>query len=305
MKNFFIVNPVAGEGKGVEIVQKQLDEIKLELKNSNEFEILITKSPHNATELTKKICEIHQGEDINVFACGGDGTSFEVLNGIINYPHVNFGIIPVGSCNDFLKTFPEYDFYTLEKQLTGKKMKIDVLESSGEYILNVANFGFDARANYDQIRYRRKFKTIKKAYNYALFKNIISPKLGDVVDVYVDDELIFSGKMMLATIANAKYYGGGYICTPKAQYQDGLDDLLVVKKVSIFTFARLIKFYKKGLHVNNPRFQKLLVYRRGINIRIIAKNDLVGCLDGETRINRTFEVTIHKEKINFIIPHKS
>ena len=293
MKNYFIVNPIAGEGKGLEVVQKQIDNLNLYLKADNEFEILLTTKPKEAIILAEKICEENKNTMINIFACGGDGTSFEVLNGIVNFSNVNFGIIPVGSCHDFL---------SLESQLLGQKVGIDVLESDGEFLLNVANFGFDARTNYDQIRYRHRFKTIKKAYNFSLFKNILSPKLGDEVDVYVDGNLIFSGKMMLSTVANAKYYGGGFKCAPHAEYQDGLADILVVKKVSIFTFARLVKFYKKGLHLDNERFNKLLTYRRGQIVDIIAKKALVGCLDGETRISKNFKVKIHKNKIKFIIP---
>ena len=302
MKNYFIVNPIAGEGKGLEVVKEQINHLNLYLKADNEFEILLTTRPKEAIVLAKKICEENKDTAINVFACGGDGTSFEVLNGIIQYPNVNFGIIPVGSCNDFLKTFEGHDFLSLERQLLGQKTCIDVLESDGEFLLNVANFGFDARTNYDQIRYRHRFKTIKKAYNYSLFKNIISPKLGDEVDVYVDGVLMFSGKMMLSTVANAKYYGGGFKCAPHAHYQDGLADILVVKKVSIFTFARLVKYYKKGLHLDNERFHKLLTYRRGQIVDIVAKKALVGCLDGETRIGKSFRVKIHKDKIRFIIP---
>ena len=302
MKNYFIVNPIAGEGKGLEVVQKQIDNLNLYLKADNEFEILLTTKPKEAIILAEKICEENKNTMINIFACGGDGTSFEVLNGIVNFSNVNFGIIPMGSCNDFLKTFENHDFLSLERQLLGQKVGIDVLESDGEFLLNVANFGFDARTNYDQIRYRHRFKTIKKAYNFSLFKNILSPKLGDEVDVYVDGNLIFSGKMMLSTVANAKYYGGGFKCAPHAEYQDGLADILVVKKVSIFTFARLVKFYKKGLHLDNERFNKLLTYRRGQIVDIIAKKALVGCLDGETRISKNFKVKIHKNKIKFIIP---
>ncbi|MEI3526744.1 MAG: hypothetical protein V8R15_01370 [Bacilli bacterium] len=74
------------------------------------------------------------------------------------------------------------------------------------------------------------------------------------------------------------------------------------KKVSIFTFARLVKYYKKGLHLDNERFHKLLTYRRGQIVDIVAKKALVGCLDGETRIGKSFRVKIHKDKIKFIIP---
>ena len=47
---------------------------------------------------------------ITVFACGGDGTMYEVLNGIVGYKNRNFGVIPTGSCNDFLKIFPFKNF---------------------------------------------------------------------------------------------------------------------------------------------------------------------------------------------------
>ena len=103
MKNYFIVNPIAGEGKGLEVVKEQINHLNLYLKADNEFEILLTTRPKEAIVLAKKICEENKDTAINVFACGGDGTSFEVLNGIIQYPNVNFGIIPVGSCNDFLR----------------------------------------------------------------------------------------------------------------------------------------------------------------------------------------------------------
>lgn len=48
MKNYFIVNPIAGEGKGLEVVKEQINHLNLYLKADNEFEILLTTRPKEA-----------------------------------------------------------------------------------------------------------------------------------------------------------------------------------------------------------------------------------------------------------------
>lgn len=54
MKNYFIVNPIAGEGKGLEVVKEQINHLNLYLKADNEFEILLTTRPKEAIVLAKK-----------------------------------------------------------------------------------------------------------------------------------------------------------------------------------------------------------------------------------------------------------
>lgn len=211
MKHFFIINPIAGNGKGLEIVKQQVELLDQALQKDHEFYYYVTSKPNEAIALTKQICQsyVDTKETIRIFACGGDGTCFEVVNGLQGSAHVQMGIIPVGSCNDFLKSFPDFSFLDLASQINGEAILVDLIRVNGEYALNVANFGFDARANYDQIRYRSRFKTVKRAYNYALIKNIFSPKLGDELTVTVDQQILFQGKALLMTVANAKYYGGG------------------------------------------------------------------------------------------------
>lgn len=302
MKNYFIINPVAGCGKAIDVVEKQIEIVSEECKENNEFIIIHTHHQGDATEICKEICEDNINETVNIFACGGDGTCFEVLNGIIGYNNVRFGMLPVGSCNDFLKTFEGYDFIDIEKQLSGNTIDVDTIKVNGEYIINVVNFGFDARANDDQLKLRSKYKSVKKAYNMALFKNILSPKLGDKVVVKVEGKNVFEGKILLAAAANARFYGGGYKCAPLAEVNDGLIDLILVKKVSILTFARLVKYYKAGEHLNNKKFEKYVIYCKGKNIEIIAKNDLTSSFDGEVRHDTNYNIKISKHKIKFILP---
>ena len=79
---------------------------------------------------------------------------------------------------------------------------------------------------------------------------------------------------------------------------------MVVKKVSPITFLKMVKYYKKGEHLDNPKFINILKYCRGKKIQIRGKNDkeIVGCLDGETRIKKEFNVEIISNAINFILP---
>lgn len=305
MKNFFIINKNAGKGNAFYIVKKQLDELDDALKQQHELNCIVTTKPLEGVQIVRDLCQKYQNEEINIFACGGDGTAFEIANGLVESPNVHMGIIPVGSCNDFLKSFPEYEFISIKKQLLGTSRLVDILKVDDEYSLNVANFGYDAKSNYDQIRYRKKFKTVKAAYNFALFKNIISPRLGDDIIVKVDNEVVYDGKALLLSVANAKYYGGGYKCSPLAIVDDGILDVVVVKKVFPLTFLRLVKYYKRGEHLENPRFEKMVTYKTGKKVEIIAKKkDLFGCLDGETRIKPHFNVEIVPKSISFILPKK-
>lgn len=302
MKNFFIINKVAGAKLGEEIVKKQIAELSDEIKENNEFHLLITSRPKEATEMAKKLCEEYKTEEINVFACGGDGTCFEVVNGLVGHLNVHLGIVPVGSCNDFLKSYPDYDFMSIEKLLSGTYQTIDTIDVDGESVLNVANFGFDAKTNYDQLRYRSKFKTVKKAYNFSLLKNILSPKLGDKVTIMVDDKIVFDKKALLINVANGQYYGGGYKCSPYACTDDGILNFMAIKKVTPITFLMMVNKYKIGEHLTHKKFKKVITYVKGRNVKIISLNDLVGCLDGETRIRKEFNLHIVENSISLILP---
>lgn len=94
MKNkiFFIINPIAGKGKG-KIVESQIQQF-FSSKNI-EFKTFLTDKVGHATELTKEI--INQNPTI-IVACGGDGTINEVAQALIG-TDVALGIIPIGSGN--------------------------------------------------------------------------------------------------------------------------------------------------------------------------------------------------------------
>ena len=184
MKHYFIINPAAGI---INATNDLRDKLELIFKDKNEkYDIYITEGPGDVSEQIKKVCTENEMKDnpdeYTFYICGGDGSSFEGVNGVYGFKHARLTIVPVGSCNDFLKTFPEYDFTDLELLINGEERIIDVLRVNDFYSLNIANIGFDARVNDDCIRLKSKYKTVKKAYNVAIRKNLFRP-LGDKVIV--------------------------------------------------------------------------------------------------------------------------
>ena len=88
-----------------------------------------------------------QGEPLRVYACGGDGTLNEAVNGAAGYAHVAVTHYPMGSGNDFLRMFgPDAcRFYDLKELLDGPQTPMDLIECNGRLALNVCSIGFDAR----------------------------------------------------------------------------------------------------------------------------------------------------------------
>ena len=112
MKHYFIINPTAGPKDSS---QKLLDELAaLCKKEPFDYEAHVTTSKEDTLLTAQQVAQNATSETI-VYACGGDGTCFDIINGIACYPNVHFGIIPIGSCNDFLKSFQGIDFSNLSK----------------------------------------------------------------------------------------------------------------------------------------------------------------------------------------------
>ena len=307
MKHIFILNPFAGRKDSSNFFNEQLP--KIFEKRNEEYVIYTTTGPNDATFEIKRRCIENESkenpEDITFYICGGDGTCFEAVNGIVGYPHARMTIIPVGSCNDFLKTFPEYNFMDIESVVNGEERKIDVLKVNERYALNVANIGFDAKVNYDCVRFRHKYKTVKQSYNHAIIRNLLRP-LGDKVRIYDENNnIVFDKKSLLMAIGNGGYYGGGYNCAPYAVCDDGLLEMVVVKKVSLFTFMRLVKLYKLGKHLEMPKFKKFITYNKYKKIIVESDDTLCLCLDGETFHSNRISLEIVSKAIRFLFPKKA
>ena len=101
MKHVFIINSQSAEKK-----RKRLTEEIHRLFPEDEAVIEVTDHPGHAKQLARQYAS--EGTVLRIYACGGDGTLHEVVNGVLNFSHVQVAVIPIGTGNDFIKAFPSY-----------------------------------------------------------------------------------------------------------------------------------------------------------------------------------------------------
>ena len=293
MKHIFVVNTYAGSASAKAQMERLLADFDAE------YEIYYTKGHKDATEYVKQRCSQGGGETLRFYACGGDGTIKEVVDGVYGYDNAEISVVPLGSGNDFVKYYGGADsFLDLNKLKDAESAYIDLIRVNGEYCINVCNFGFDSYAANVMSEVRHK-KIIggKNAYTFGVLKAFLFGMKSNA-EIYADGEKLIDGGFTLCTAANGQYIGGAYRCAPLSRNDDGILDICAVKPMSRLSVLRLIGSYKDGTHLDDPRFAKYIVYRRAKKLEVKGHQDIVVALDGELVQMRDFvcEVVPHAVK---------
>ena len=299
MKHIFIINPAAGKNNSFDNIKKILELKKVEV----DYELYETQAPGDATAYIRKYCTEHK-EPVRFYACGGDGTLNEVVNGVVGFAHASMSCYPCGSGNDFVKYYGgKKVFWNLEELLDAPEEYIDLMRVGNKYAINATHFGFDSAVAETMMKVRRK-KLIggKNAYTTGVVVGLFKA-MKNACRVSVDGELLNpDGNILLCTIANGQYVGGSFRCAPRSLDNDGQLEVCLVKPISIFTFINLIKVYTEGTHLDDDRFAKILEYRRGKKIEIDAPEGFIYSFDGELICQNHFTVEVVPNAIRFAVP---
>jgi YegS/Rv2252/BmrU family lipid kinase len=248
--------------------------------------VLQTERKGHAMRLALQACE----DSDAIISVGGDGTNNEVLNGIMlveKRPH--FGIIPTGTGNDFaigMGIGPQAEL--LKSALAKRQFRtIDVgliqSQDNKHFFLNVADIGFGAQAVKRQKRYRwlgRRF-----SYVMAIFLTFLFYKKRKTTLSYNNETV--KTKLLTAIVANGRQFGAGYIIAPDAKVDDGLFDIVLFKKVSVFSYMRFAGKIRQGKKIKHAQ----IVYAKTSSIHIETTKKSVVEADGE--IANTAPVAIH------------
>ena len=300
MKHIFIINPAAGKENAFETIRARL----LAGEFGAEYDLYRTQCPGDATSFIRAYCEAHPEEDVRFYACGGDGTLNEVVDGAAGFPNASVGCYPCGSGNDFVKYYGGAEpFLDLAAQAAATERRIDLIRVGNRYAINAAHFGFDSCVAKTMENVRRK-KIIggKHAYTTGVLVGLLKGMKNDC-KVTVDGELLNpSGKLLLCTVCNGQYVGGSYRCAPRSRNDDGLLEVCLVKPVSRVRFVSLVKYYTAGTHLDNPKFEKILTYRRGREIEVEAPEGFVYSFDGELITQNHFTIEVAPGALRFAVP---
>jgi YegS/Rv2252/BmrU family lipid kinase len=302
-KWFVILNPHAGSGRG----KKDRSEIlKLLKSNDFDFEMAVSEFPKHTIELT--VQAIAKGFR-SLIVAGGDGTLNEAVNGIFAQTscppeEITVGMIPVGTGNDWIKTFGIPNNYEAAVKLLkrGMTMRQDIgriiCPKNGtngiSYFANMAGFGFDAMVAEKTNRLKDKGRHGISLYLQALgssFWNYRTEKTSVVVDGKEFNELIFS-----VSIGIGKFNGGGMMQAPGAVPNSGQFQVTIIREIGLFGILRNLAGLYSGEFVKDPRVSTHDAHR----ISISSARNISGEADGEILGDNKFEIELLSQKLTVI-----
>jgi YegS/Rv2252/BmrU family lipid kinase len=247
-----VVNPAAGNGRCGKLVGPALDRLR---KAGIEMDVAETRYAGHGTELVRQA----YGQGYRRFlAVGGDGTSFEIVNGLFPLAQqgerATLAFLPLGTGNSFLRDFTEDGLeHATRALIEGRMRPCDVMRLTHKegviHYINILSLGFVAdvctMAN-------RRFKRLgEMGYLLAVVLCLVRFKEG-VFPIRVDRAPeATENKTALLIFNNSKFTGGKMMLAPHADTGDGLIEI-VRWTVGRFEFISNFPKCYDGSHINHP-----------------------------------------------------
>lgn len=307
-KWFAIVNPVAGNGKGLD----DWPVISRLLRAQGIIpDYAFTERKYHAIELAVEA--VNNGYR-KLMVVGGDGTIHEVVNGLFIQQaaptqDVLLSVIAVGTGNDWIRMFgiprkyseairaivEGYSFLQDVGHLTYMKSHV----RQERYMANVAGIGFDAHVNkkYNHLKEEGKYR--KWMYVWSALMSVMSYS-STGVKIWIDDELKVNELVYSATIGIGKYNGGGMIQMPDAVADDGLLDVTVIRKLGrLGVLSRFRSLYNGKIYK-----LKMVSLDRGRRVRIESTPEIRVEVDGEALGFSPFEFEVIDRAVRVVVSEK-
>jgi len=215
------------------------------------FELVETRSPGEGVALAE-----HAARDYDVvIAAGGDGTVHEVANGLLRAgTGAAFGVLPLGSGDDFVKMLPPRD--AVERIAHGTPRAFDagrIAAATTRFFANGMDIGFGAHGAYNIRKVPRVFTGLA-AYLGAIALTLVRyPKLE--VRLQLDGREAFAQTTAMTAVMNGCAFGGSFHVCPDARADDGELDLLIADGVGRLEILGLVPKIMRGTHGGHPRLR--------------------------------------------------
>ena len=296
----FILNPKSGRKRKHRHFEETIKESCRE-RHLN-YHIYYTTCPGDATEYVASM--VRNAQERQRFICvGGDGTINEIVNSAPCNDNVEFGVIPSGSGNDFVRNFTNKRlFEDINAQIDGGTMSVDLIRCNDTYCVNMVNIGFDCAVAKEQQKLKKKW-FIPASFSYIAGVAVVCfRKIGTKMRIIHDDGTVVEQLFTLTAIGNGRFCGGGFCALPSAKLDDGLMDVCAIDKVSLPKFFTLVGSYKKGTHLESKRALKVITHKQVNHFKMEFEEPVPICIDGEIMGAKSMEFTVVPNGVNFVLP---
>lgn len=255
---YCIVNPSAGGGRAF----KAWPDIETKMKiRELAYDYYITQAPGEATREARRALERGYQTIVSV---GGDGTLNEVVNGFFHNqrplnPLAVLAVINCGSGSDFARTagIPRDLDQALNLLRHGRSSRVDlgIVKYVNHYqrreerlFINIAGCGVEGEIVH---RVNRSSKALGGFLSFlkATLWGLVLYRSKNV-SISVDGQLVHTGGMLAAMVANGQYLGSGMHAAPEARLDDGLFDVIIIQAMSRPKMLVSLPRLYKGSHLS-------------------------------------------------------
>lgn len=280
MRIAIVTNSLAGNGKSIRLsltIQRLLDNINIDSQIFRE------------TEWSKAIYQFDQ-----VWIVGGDGTLNYFINQF-NDIKKPLSLFDGGTGNDFYALL--YNKMSVENQiqfvLRSIPKPIDAGKCNDLFFINGVGVGFEG-AVVKSLLNTKKFNG-KTSFFIHILKHIFFYKERTFYIQSGDHSV--EDKYLMISIANGKRYGGGFYVAPLAMPNDGVLDIILVKKLSVLKRLWFLPTIEKGKHLS----LSFIEYFQTNKIKILSKGTIIQAhIDGEYLESHELIIEIFPSHFNFI-----
>jgi YegS/Rv2252/BmrU family lipid kinase len=257
-----IVNPAAGGGRSRKLLAPALEWLQAA---GLAVEVAETQGAGDATRIAR---EAYRRGRRRFIAVGGDGTSYEVVNGL--FPDAStgerptLGFLPLGTGNSFLRDFSDRGVeHAIESLIAGKEQPCDVLRLRHRagviHYINLLSVGFPA--DVATLRARRFSRQGELGYLISIFLGLARLQRRPF-PVRVDSEIDFDRRRCLfLTFNNSKFTGGTMMIAPKAVVNSGLIEYVRWGAIGRLGLIRNLPKLYDGTHIEHPLAERKAVKR--------------------------------------------
>ena len=295
MKHIFLINPAAGVQDASECIRREI----ADAMRGTDYEVRVTEAPGHATRLVRELAQAYAPEICRFYACGGDGTLSETADGAVGVENAEIACLPYGTGNDFIKIFENTErFRSIEAQRDGDAMELDAMQVGDRCAINLCNAGIDARICDWVVRNKRRYR-LPGAILYKLsvllhFFRRINRKYHIEIDGKPMDE-----EVALVVAANGSWYGGGFHAVPVSEPDDGLLNVVGIRRVSRWRFLRSVGDYAEGRH---DRLGELEICAKARQLTLESEEPEPVCMDGEIVMTRRVDIRVLPRALRFVVP---
>jgi len=289
-RTLFIINPVAGANRAKARWRLLAEQLRRDGFQGDQVE---TTCPGDALRISQ---ESSLKYDVLV-AVGGDGTVFEIVNGILlsGVTHACLGIVPCGTGNDAAQLSGILGFEEARRALVQEQTRsVDVVEARCQvpggsvlrYALLYVSVGITGEV---RLRTTPRVKRIfgqRLSYPVGLIRalwNYRSPSMH-----ITSDGQTFANRFLAVCASNSEIAGGGMRLAPGAQMDDGLLNVNLIEAMNRWrAFAQVLRL-ARGRHINHSKVRyftaRSLAVESDPPIEVQADGDFIGNTPAEFQI---------------------